>query len=267
MSSTSETLDIESLPTIHAQVGATERIAPNLLQLTITGLGGSPYDGLTGGDVFAYVMISHEPGGISPTYGMDDYRAQAPDDPVRGAYYTIRRSRPEVGEIDVWVVVHDHPGTVSAWMSAAAPGDPLALWGPRHGYRIPDDVAHLLLVADESGLAAAAALIETLPGDRRATAVLECVDAAHRPPMPDHPGLTVVWVDRGTDDPGAENRLLDAVTTEVARSIADGAPVPDAAFGAAESRQISAVRRHVRSAFGVPAARVLMTGYWRRQES
>jgi NADPH-dependent ferric siderophore reductase len=243
-----------SLRTVHGRFAARRRVTANLLEVTLAGFAGYP---LEGGDEFVYVLVSHEPGGISLDYGMDQYRDQAEGDPVRGAYYTVRRSRPEAGEIDLWVVEHDHPGSVAAWMSNAAPGEPVALWGPRHGYRLPDAAQHVLFVADETGLAAVAATIERLPADTRATAVLECVDEWHRPPVPEHPGVKVIWVDRGGDPPGSTNRLLDAVTTM--------RESPDAAFGAGESRHISAVRRHVREAFGLPASRVLMTGYWRRR--
>jgi NADPH-dependent ferric siderophore reductase len=76
--------------------------------------------------------------------------------------------------------------------------------------------------------------------------------------MPGHPGLGIVWVDRGGGEPGVTNRLLAAV-----RDIVEVAP--DAAFGAAELRQISAVRRHLREVHGVPPDRMSMTGYWRRE--
>lgn len=243
-----------ALATVHGRVVNVRRITPKLLEVTVAGFEDYP---LGGGDEFVYAMISPAPGGISPSYRMDDYRDQAPDDPVRGAYYTVRRSRPEAGEIDLWVVEHDHPGSVAAWMVAAAPGDRIALWGPRRGFQVPGDAEHVLLVADETGLAAVAALLDHIPPACRVTAMLECVDAAHRPALPAHPALEVAWVDRG-DVPGATNRLLGAVMSAVTG-------VPDAAFGAAESHQISAVRRHVRKVLGVPAARVLMTGYWRCQ--
>lgn len=243
-----------SLRTVHGTIVSVRRLVPGLLEVTLGGFTDYP---LNGGDEFVYVMISPAPGGIAPTYGMDDYRHQADDDPVRGAYYTVRRARPALGEVDLWVVEHDHPGSVAAWMMQASPGDPVALWGPRRGYQPPEDVQHMLLVADETGLAAVAALLDTLPADRRATAVLECADAQHRPTLPAHPGLEVVWVDRGDDAPGRTNRLLAAVESLAV------AGAPDAAFGAGESRHISAVRRHVRDAFAVAATRVLMTGYWR----
>lgn len=242
-----------SLRTVHGRVEGVSRVTANLLEITLAGFDEYP---LEGGDEFVYAMVSHESGGIVPGYGMDQYRDQAPDDPVRGAYYTVRRSRPDVGEIDLWVVEHDHPGSVASWMMTCAPGDPIALWGPRRGFTVPDDSRHVLLVADETGFAAVAATIECLPSSTRATAVLECIDEAHRPPMPTATGLEVIWVERGADEPGVTNRLLTACMSLTDR--------PDAAFGAAESRQISAVRRYVRSELGAPASRVLMTGYWRR---
>jgi NADPH-dependent ferric siderophore reductase len=241
--------------TVHGRVDAVRRITPTLVQVTLAGFHGYP---LVGGDEFVYAMVSHAPGGVAPDYGIDDVRAARADDPVRGAYYTVRRSRPERGEIDIWAVVHGHEGSVSAWMAAAEPGAPVALWGPRRGYQLPPDARHVLFVADESGLAAVAALVDGLTPDRRATAVLECVDADHRPPMPDHRGLTVHWVDRGADEPGAVNHLLAAVVEHVPAG-------PDTAFGAAESHHISAVRRQVQATLGIASSRVLMTGYWRRR--
>ena len=153
--------------------------------MTLAGFDDYP---LQGGDEFVYAMISHADGGISPAYDMSDYRDQADDDPVRGAYYTIRRARPAVGEIDLWVVEHDHPGTVASWMMSASHGDSVALWGPRRGFQVPNDSRHVLFVADETGLAAVAALLEVLPADLRATAILECVDAGHRPADAGAPG-------------------------------------------------------------------------------
>jgi NADPH-dependent ferric siderophore reductase len=241
----------ETWPTVHARVRRAHRLTSSLWEITVEGLGDYP---LQGGDEFVYVMISHEPEGIDPEYDMRDYRQQLDGDPVRGAYYTVRRSRP--GEVDLWVVEHDHPGTVAAWMRAAQPGAPLAFWGPRRGFEIPDGASSLLLVADETGLAAVAALIEASSPAIEIVAVLETAGADHRPVLPEHPHLRTVWIDRGGEPAGVTNHLLEAVRSEVTTA-------PDAAFGAAESRHISAVRRHLRSEWGMASADLLMTGYWR----
>ena len=69
------------LPTEHGRVLSVSRLTPNVLEVTLSGFAGYPLDG---GDEFVYVMVSHEPGGISPGYGMDNYRDQAADDSVLG---------------------------------------------------------------------------------------------------------------------------------------------------------------------------------------
>lgn len=241
------------LATVHGRIRSVRPVTPNLVEVTVGGLAGYP---LSGGDEFVYVMVSNERGGLADDYDMGAFQEQPEGGPVRGAYYTVRRHRPDRGELDLWVAVHDHPGSVAAWMTAATEGAPLALWGPRRGFVPPADGRHVLLVADESGFAAVAALVDALIVDTRITAVLETVDDAHHPPLPAHPGLRVEWVHRGSDRPGTVNRLLDTVRSVVTEA-------PDAAFGAAESRQISAVRKHVRGALAVPATHVQMTGYWR----
>jgi NADPH-dependent ferric siderophore reductase len=252
----SELRSTAALRTVHGHVSRVRRLTPSLLEVTVAGLDG--YE-LGGGDEFVYVMVSPEPGGIAPTYTMDDYRRQAAGDPVHGAYYTIRRSRPEAGEVDLWVVEHDHPGSVAAWMRSVPLGAPVAFWGPRRGFEIPVDVDDLLLVADETGLAAVAALVEVAGPDLQLVAVLETAGPDHRPQLPSHPNLRTVWVDRGTDAPGTVDRLLDAVRREATTA-------PGAAFGAAESRQISAIRRFLRNEVAMAAEVVSMTGYWRLQD-
>jgi NADPH-dependent ferric siderophore reductase len=247
-----------SLPTVHGTVRAVRRLTRSMLEVTVGGLEGYP---LRGGDEFVYVMVSADPGGIVRTYTMDDYRRQAEGDPVRGAYYTVRRSRPDVGEVDLWVVEHDHAGSVAAWMRDTEPGAPVAVWGPRRGFEIPSDAEGLLLVADETGFAAVAALVESAPPTLRMVAVLETATTEDQPPMPPHQGLRTVWVLRGDNAPGTGERLCDAVRAAIAGACG---PIPGAAFGAAESRQISAIRRVLRSEFTMSAEAVSMTGYWRR---
>lgn len=244
---------LPALQTVHGRVAAVRQLAPNLLEVTVSGFDDVV---LSGGDEFVYALVSTELGGIRPGYEMATHLARVAGDPVRGAYYTVRRSRPAVGEIDLWVVAHGHPGSVGAWMASASPGDPLALWGPRRGFVVPDDAQHLLLVADETGFAAVAALLEVIGRDRRVTAVLECPDADHRPPMPPHPGARLVWVDRGEGAPGVHNRLLPAVSSN--------AIAVDAVFGAAESRHIAAIRSLAGHVLGIASASTSMTGYWRR---
>ncbi len=244
---------LATLATVHGFVHRVQRLTPSLLEVTVGGLDDYP---LRGGDEFVYVMISHELGGIRPSYTMADFRNEAAGDLVRGAYYTVRRARPDVGEVDLWVVDHEHHGSVADWMRTAEPGAPLAFWGPRRGFEIPAGVDDVLLIADETGFAAVAATIETAAPGLRILALLEAAGEHHRPPMPARPGLHSVWVNRGDDAPGTVNRLLEAVRSEVTGT-------PGAAFGAGESHHVSAIRRFLRTEIGMSADQVSMTGYWR----
>ncbi|HEX2575445.1 MAG TPA: siderophore-interacting protein [Aquihabitans sp.] len=236
-------------------VRAVRPLVPGLLEVELQGL-----DGLVpvAPDTFAYVMVDVTGGTIDPAFTIEDFMAQDGRGPIAGAYYTLRRRDPESGVVTLWAVVHDHPGSVGAWLRAAGPGDPVVVWGPRPGFVPPPRASSILLVADETGLAAVAAIVESLPDDVDVVARLEVADRAAAPPMPRHPGLDLRWV-RRAGEPGTGDELLDEVA---ALDIGDVGRW--AAFGGAESRQVTRIRRLLRHERGLPAERVLMTGYWRR---
>jgi NADPH-dependent ferric siderophore reductase len=209
-------------------------------------------------DAFFYAMVSDDPELVDETYSMTRYQEDAEKGLVRGAYYTVRRWDPSTATMTFWVVLHGHDTGMSGWLASTGIGTSFGVWGPRTDFDPPTDAAAVLLVADETGLAAAAAAIEHLGPDTRIEGVFEAADGAHRPPMPEHPRLTTRWIHRGGREAGVGDDLVDTV-----RSLAlDG----DGwwAFGGAEYRQVTAVRRLLRQELGWPAERVSMTGYWRR---
>ena len=236
------------------RVVANEPVTGTLREVRMTGLDG--FDP-AGPDVFFYALVSLE-GTIDPTYSMTDYKAQPPDGPVRGAYYTVRDWDPETSTVTFWVVLHDHEGGVATWMRHAAPGDELVLWGPRLGFEAPADVDQLLLIADETGYAAVARIIEQLPNGPEAVAVLERGEE-DPPPMPERDGVEYRWV-RRTGEPGTGDELVEAV------SAVDLGAGRWAAFGAAESRQVTRIRRLLRHERSLAATHVSMVGYWRRSD-
>lgn len=82
-------------------------------------------------------------------------------------------------------------------------------------------------------------------------------DVDHHLPMPER--ATVHWLHRAEVGAGPDV-YLDIMRTVVGE--VDGL----FAFGAGESRQISAARRLLRRELGLAAEQVHMTGYWRRVE-
>jgi NADPH-dependent ferric siderophore reductase len=237
--------------------GEVRRVTPltaNLVEVTVgIGVDGPAF---AGGDEYAWVMIGAAADGVPEGYGLAEFEEQPDDGAVKGAYYTVRRHRPDANEIDLWVVLHGHADSCASRLGGARLGHRLALWGPRPGFKPPPDAASLLLVADETGFAAAAALIDASPVETEITAIFETVDHHHEVAFPAHPGLDLHWAYRSSN--AATNPLLSAVAHHISTP-------PGAAFGAAESRQISAVRRHLRTEFGMPASHVRMTGYWRAE--
>jgi NADPH-dependent ferric siderophore reductase len=175
-----------------------------------------------------------------------------------GAYYTVRAWRPERGELDLWFVLHASEGAVSSWAAQAGAGDRLALWGPRLGYEPPPGTTSQLLLADETGLAAVAAILAEIDQATAVRVLAETVDADHAISFPERPNVEIDWLYRGDDEPGTGNRFLDAVEKLPLE------PEGLYAFGGAESRQLTAIRSYLRRELGLDREQVHLTGYWRR---
>jgi len=222
-----------------------------------------------GPDTFLYLLLA-PPGrpelAVDQSFSWDAY-ARTPDDekPV-GAYYTLRRWRPESAEIDVLMVLHDDHGTdasptsgghASRWAAQATVGDRVALWGPRTAYDPPVGTEHFVLVADETGLPAVAAIIEQLPDGATADVLAEVADASERQELAERKGVNVRWLYRDGAAPGTTTLLSDA-----AREL----PVfdrPTYLWGGGESKVMTKVRRYVRDVRGLGRGDVSLVAYWR----
>ncbi len=246
------------LTTFVTSVAEVRDLTPNLREIVLSG-GLESFSSL-GGDQFVYLMVPR-PGGTEIPDGstMAALQSAEPDDAPLAAYYTVRAWDEVRHRITLWAVLHGHDGGVGGWAERCGVGDRVAFWGPREGFGATHGAQSYLFVADESGLAAVAALIDALPADVRVRVIAETVDADHELRF-DRDDVEVTWLHRGTDRPGTGSRLLD----QVRAAVTDGDRL--IAFGAAESRQITAVRKYLRHELGMPASTVSMTGYWRRTE-
>lgn len=246
-----------ALPTHVTTVVAVRRVMPGMVQLTVRG-------GLDGfrpvaPDQFLY-LITAMPGGrpVERGFTMAQYQQADGADRPPAAYYTVRRWRPERGEMDLWVVLHPHDGTVARWASRVTPGTPVALWGPRSSWDPPGDTTRLLLVGDETALPAISAVLEQRPAGQQAMVVLETDATIDALDLPHSPGVDLTWVPRDGRPRGTGSQLRDAVAR------LDPDPRGLYAFGAGERRQIGAVRRHLRHGCHIPGTQVRMMGYWQR---
>lgn len=246
--------------TFLTEVVAVADVGPHLRQVTFGG-GLASFEP-AGPDTFLYLLLP-PPGrtelGIDESFTWEQHAAMDDAEKPVGAYYTLRRWRPEVGELDILMVLHGDEGPASAWAARAEPGDRVALWGPRTAYHPPAGTDELILVADETGLPAVAAIIEQRPARVPVVVLAEVGSAANRPPLPSADDVEVRWLSRDGAPPGSTTLLADAV-----RGLAAPRGTPYV-WGGGESRAMTAVRRHVRDVWGLPRSAVSLVAYWRRE--
>ncbi len=255
---------MSTVRTFLTSVVAVRDVHPHLRQITFGGGDLTTFVPL-GPDTFLYVLL--------PPVGRTELTIDAgftweawaempePERPV-GAYYTLRAWRPDACELDMLFVLHEPAGPASAWAARAQPGDPVALWGPREAFEPPADASRFLLVADETGLPALAAILDWLPATASAVVVAECDRADEHQPLPVRPNVEVHWLHRDGRPAGTVPELvLDAVAA------LDLDPEGSYAWGGGESRAMTGVRKLLRRSRGWPRERVSLVAYWRHPDS
>jgi NADPH-dependent ferric siderophore reductase len=207
--------------------------------------------------------------------------------------YTVRAVRPELGEVDVDMVIHEaganeHCGPALRWLQTAAVGDELLLLGPDarfdgpHGgvdFHAPEG-AELLIAGDETATPAIAAILEDLPVTARGHVFIEVPTAADVLELDAPADVEVHWLPREGAVWG--DRLVPAVTDAArAMDFATGgefeetgeemiwdAPQEAASGGAyvwiaAETGVVKTLRFTIRKELGLPKESGAFMGYWR----
>jgi NADPH-dependent ferric siderophore reductase len=163
--------------------------------------------------------------------------------------FTVRAHRPRLAEIDVDFFLHGD-GRASAWAAAAEPGDGVGFAGPRVHWEQTGGVDWSLLVADETGLPALLAILETLPAGHPAVAVVEVGSEEERQPIRTQADAELHWL-------SARGRLVDTVR-ELTLPWGRGH-----VWGGGESQAMRAIRDELRRRSSVTTVQAL--GYWSRQ--
>jgi len=170
--------------------------------------------------------------------------------------FTVRAHDPARAEIDVDFFLHGDVGRASAWGSRAQVGDEVGFAGPRTHWTGGNGADWSLLVADETGVPALLAILETLPAGHRATALAEVSDNTERQEIETAADVELVWLVRGGRPPGTTSVLADAVA-ELELPVGRGR-----VWGGGEAMATRAVRDDL-AARGVPRRSMQALGYWK----
>jgi NADPH-dependent ferric siderophore reductase len=159
--------------------------------------------------------------------------------------YTVRACRPERAEVDVDFFLHGDVGRASAWAERAQPGDRVGFAGPRLHWKGLNGHDRSLLVADETGLPALLAILETLPAGHTAIAIAGADDPQA---IETQAAVDLRWMP-ATD-------IVDAVR-ELELPGGSGA-----VWGGGHSPAMAKIRRHVRAQRKFARGAVQVLGYW-----
>ncbi|GAB3661250.1 hypothetical protein GCM10028833_41230 [Glycomyces tarimensis] len=209
--------------------------------------------------------------------------------------YTVRAVRPELGEVDVDMVIHEpqegHRAPALRWALNAEIGSELVLLGPDaryegpHGgidFNPPED-AELLLGGDETAAPAIAAILERLPITARGKVFIEVPEVADALALDAPPEVEVHWLPREGAQWGeklipavaeaAAGLEMQATLDEVEDVDVDTETLWDApeqvgacasyVWIAAEAGVVKSLRRTIRQGLGLPKECGAFMGYWR----
>ncbi|MET3861411.1 NADPH-dependent ferric siderophore reductase [Dietzia sp. 2505] len=197
--------------------------------------------------------------------------------------YTPAATRPEVGEIDVDVFLHEPAGPASTWAATCAPGDELVLTGPdaRAGYTgygihytPPEPPSRLLLVGDASALPAIRNILAGLAEGTVVDVFLELANPADNTLDAPAPGTSIHLVEADvvtgggssadSSDSAHDSALERAVRDWGAGDGADISADPSAyAWIAGEAGATTRLRRYLTAYLAMPKDRVAFLGYWK----
>lgn len=218
--------------------------------------------------------------------------------PVRT--YTSRYVRAAEGEVDIDFVLHGDEGPASRWAGRVAVGDEIVLCGPNRehggpyggtGFKPAEGTERFLLVADETAVPAALAILEGLPRTATGAALLEVPHLDDTLAVAAPAGVQLRWLPReGAShgsllEPAVRNLLQLWLGDRTPSDDSDDVDLPVDADGflwdvpeqavrgefyawlAGESGVVTGLRRALVREHGVDRRAVAFMGYWRAGKS
>lgn len=232
------------------------RLSPGMVRIVFSGDGLDGFVSTGVGDEYFRVFFpaegQREPNLPFPTEdGYWDFAEGVEPAPMRT--YTVRRWDAEASELTVDFVVHDG-GVAAAWALNARPGDVVGVNTPKGLYDPPAEIEWQLLIADATGLPAAARLAENAPAGVRTRVVLEVSSPEDELDISPADGVELHWVHGGNGH--APTRIEEILR---ASELPSG---PGYVWVAGETKATRGVRKHLRHDLKLPAAAYKVIGYW-----
>jgi len=196
-------------------------------------------------------MASSDLVGFEYTAGQDLLFEFSDGDQTLRRRYTIRRLDPAAGTADFEIEIHDGRGPAARWASKADLGEHLDAIGPRGGIGLRQTATSHLFVVDDSAMPAAFALLEALPTETPATALLVTSHGAgSRPASAGAPTTALIWLDQA----------------EMPQVLSDLHPAPGTAAYLLGERYLVRTARDLLVAGGLDHDAVASKAYWRRDQ-
>ena len=164
--------------------------------------------------------------------------------------YTIRRSDTALGIADFEIEMHDGRGPATRWAAKAEIGEHLEAIGPRGGIKLRPAATSHLFVVDDSAMPAAFALLEALPVETPATALLVTSHGAKSRPTTAVAATSLVWLDQ----------------TEVLEMLSDLHPAADTAAYLFGERHLIRTAEELLITSGLDRDAMTSKAYWRQDE-
>ncbi|MCK9262078.1 MAG: siderophore-interacting protein [Azoarcus sp.] len=169
--------------------------------------------------------------------------------------YTPRFFDPVRRELVVDFVRHGQ-GVASEWVEQAQIGSALVIAGPGGGQVFPQDLRHLVLMADESALPAVGTILDDLPSHCLVTLFAEIDDEADQRNPSERPSTDVRWLPRLASRAAPGSLLLQAARN---LSLPEGAMC----WVACEATAVREIRAVLLNERGLDRAQLVTRGYWK----
>jgi NADPH-dependent ferric siderophore reductase len=226
------------IPNLHeVTVISAEDVTPHMRRVRFSCADVTPF---IGGSMHVRILVPARGGTpVWPRYGVDGRIAWPKgEDELVVRPYTIRGVDAERGELWIDFLQHPAPGITTPgadFARDAQPGELIGLLGPGSG-GLPK-ASSILMIGDESSLAAIARIAEEAPEGTTIRAIIEVENAAEEQPLTSAGRLDVTWLHRSGYAAGATNVLRQ----EAARAI-EAADADTFMWVACEKEDVRAIR-------------------------